>query len=153
MEGGYQFKTKVVNIIPLASIQAGTLWRSAFTESDAGALDLAVDSDRNTSFIGSLGLKLKKEYRIQNSSIIPEIRCKWLHEFANSDYILNASFTGYPASTFSVRGDQARRDSAAVGAGLSWEIDKSFALALTYDAVLSGDRTEHGGTVGLRFRW
>jgi len=153
VETGYQITTEAVNIIPLASIQAGSLWRNAFTERDAGALNLIADSDRTSSFIGSLGVKLRKEYRIQNGSIIPELRCKWLHEFADSDYTLNASFTGYPVSTFSVRGDRAQRDSAAVGAGVNWEMNKSFALALTYDATLSGDRTEHGGTAGIRYRW
>jgi len=153
VETGYQIKTDAVNIIPLASIQAGSLWREAFTERDAGALDLSADSDRTSSFIGSLGVKLRKEYRVQNGSIIPEIRCKWLHEFTDSDFTLNASFTGYPVSTFSVRGDRAQRDSAAVGAGLNWEIGKSFGLALAYDAILSGDRTEHGGTAGIRYRW
>lgn len=153
VETGYRIKTAAVNIIPLASVQVSSLWRSAFTESNAGALDLVVDSDRTTSFIGSLGVKLRKEYKTKNGSISPEIRCKWLHEFADSDYMLNASLTGYPVSSFSVRGDRAHRDSADISAGFSWEIDRSFALAFTYDAVLTGDRTEHAGTAGIRFRW
>ena len=137
----------------MASIQAGSLRRNAFTEKHAGALDLSADSNRTSSFIGSLGVKLRKEHRIQNGSITPEIRVRWLHEFADNDYTLNASFTGYPVSTFSVRGDKARRDSAAVGAGLNWEIGKSFGFALAYDATFTGDRTEHGGTAGIRYRW
>ncbi len=152
-ETGYRIKTNAVDIIPMASIQAGSLWRNAFTESDAEALDLNADSDRTSSFIGSLGVKLRKEYKTKIGSLTPEVRVRWLHEFVNSDYALNASFAYTPASTFSVRGDSARRDSASVGAGLNWEIDRNFGLALTYDATLSGDRTEHGGTAGIRIRW
>ncbi len=153
METGYQIKTVLVNIIPMASIQVSSLWRDAFTETDAGSLNLNVDSDRDSSLIGSLGVRLKKEFKTQSGSVTPEFRVRWLHEFVNSDYALNASFTGNPLSTFSVQGDSARRDSAAVGAGLGWEINESFGLTLTYDAVLSGDRTEHGGTAGIRYRW
>lgn len=153
VETGYRLKTKAVNIIPLASIQAGSLWRSALTERDAGTLDLSAESDRTTSLIGSLGVKLRNEYRIQNGSLTPEIRVRWLHEFADNDYTLTASFTGYPVSTFSVRGEGAQRDRAAVGAGLNWEINKRFSLALTCDATLSGDRLEHGGTAGIRYLW
>ncbi len=154
VETGYQIKTNAVDIIPVASVQAGSLWRNAFTESDAGALDLNADSDRSSSFIGSLGVKIRKEYKTtKNGSVTPEIRVRWLHEFVNSDYTLNASFAGDPVSAFSVRGDKAHRDSAAIGFGFSWEFDKNFGFALAYDAVLSGDRTEHGGTAGIRYRW
>jgi len=153
VETGYQITTEAIDIIPMASVQASSLWRNAFTEKDAGALNLDVEKEHNTSLLSGLGFKLKKEYKTTNGVITPEFRARWLHEFADSDYTLNASFTGYPVSTFSVRGDRAQRDSAAVGAGVNWEMNKSFALTLTYDATLSGDRTEHGGTTGIRYRW
>jgi outer membrane autotransporter protein len=150
---GYQIKTEPVNIIPPAAVQAGSLWRNACTESDAGALNLNAESDRTSSLIGSLGEKLRKEYKTKSGTIIPEIRVRWLHEFVNNDYTLNASFADDPVSTFSVRGDRAHCDSAAIGFGLSWEIDKSFSFALAYDAILSGDHMEHGGTAGIRYKW
>jgi outer membrane autotransporter protein len=153
VETGYQIKTEAVNIIPLASVQASSLRRNSFTEKHAGALDLSADSNRMSSFIGSLGVKLRREHRIQNGSITPEVRVRWLHEFGDNDYTLNAAFAGYPTSVFSVRGDRAQRDSAAVGVGLNWEIGKSFGFALAYDAIFAGDHTEHGGTAGIRYRW
>ncbi len=152
-EAGYRFRIGTVSIIPTASLQAGSLWRNAFTETGAGALDLAADSDRMSSLIGSLGVRLKKEFRMQSSSITPEIRVRWLHEFVNGDYALDASFTGDPVSTFSVRGDRMQQDSAAIGFGLNWKIGESFRLALSYDATLSGDSTEHSGTAGIRYEW
>ena len=110
-----------------------------------------MESDRTSSLISSLGVKLKKEYKIQNSSLIPEIKVKWLHEHANSDSTVNASFAEYPFSTFSVNGDKALRDSAAVGFGLVWAIEKNFGFALAYDANLSGDRIEHSVTIVMRY--
>ncbi|NPU83784.1 MAG: autotransporter domain-containing protein [Syntrophaceae bacterium] len=152
-EAGYRFRIGTVSVIPTASLQAGSLWRNAFTETDAGALGLAADSDRMSSLIGSLGVGLKKEFRMENGSITPEIRVRWLHEFVDGDYTLDASFTDDPVSTFSVRGDRVQQDSAVIGFGLSWEIGKSFDLALSYDATLSGDSTEHSGTAGIRYEW
>lgn len=152
-EAGYRFRIGTFSVIPTASLQAGSLWRNAFTETGAGALDLAEDSDRMSSLTGSLGVRLKKEFRMQSSSITPEIRVRWLHEFVNDDYALDASFTGDPASTFTIRGDRAQQDSAAIGFGLSWEIGESFDLALSYDATLSGDSTEQSMTAGIRYEW
>ncbi|HOI73282.1 MAG TPA: autotransporter domain-containing protein [Syntrophales bacterium] len=152
-EAGYRYQIGGVSVIPMVSLQAGSLWRNAFTETDAGALDLAVDGDRMSSLTGSLGIGLKKEFRMESSSITPEIRVRWRREFVNGDYTIDASFAGDPVSTFSVRGDRGRRDSAAIGFGLSWEIDEHFRLALSYDAIWSGDSTEHGGTAGIRYKW
>ncbi len=152
-EAGYSFLINTVNIIPLVSMQAGSAWRNAFTETDAGALNLDAESNRESSLIGSLGLKMKKEFRMQKGFVTPEIRVRWLHEFADGEYTVNASFAGNTVSAFNVRGERAQRDSAAIGLGLSWGIGKNFGLALAYDAVISGDRTDHGATAGIRYRW
>jgi outer membrane autotransporter protein len=67
--------------------------------------------------------------------------------------MLNASFTGAPASTFTVQGDKPNRDSVALGFGLTCTTMKNLSLFLTYDANLSGDHTEQAGSLGMRYRW
>jgi autotransporter-associated beta strand protein len=153
VETGYTIRTQSVDIVPMASIQAGSLWRNAFTEKDAGDLDLTAASDRTSSLIGSLGVLLKKEFSTRAGSVTPEIRARWFHEFARSDYMLHASFAGAPTAAFRVGGNSAPPDRAAIGCGLNWEIGTNLGLDLTYEASLSGDQTEHSGMAGFSYRW
>jgi uncharacterized protein with beta-barrel porin domain len=153
VETGYRLPIDSVSLIPMASLQAGSLWRSSFTEADAGALNLGVENEYATSLIGSLGFKLQKEFKMQNSTITPALRVRWLHEFANNQYSMNAVFASDPVSTFNITGEGAKRDSGVVGFGLAWEIGRNLGLAMTYDVNISGDHTDHSGMIGLRYRW
>jgi fibronectin-binding autotransporter adhesin len=152
-ETGYRFKTRIVNIIPMASLQASYLARNGFREEDAGALNLTVDRDYTSSLVSSLGVKVRRNITAGAGILFPELRARWLHEFLNDDYVLNAAFTGAPASTFTVKGDRPNRDAVALGFGLSYMTRKNLNLFVTYDATLSGDRTEHGGSLGIKYRW
>ncbi|MBA4418491.1 MAG: hypothetical protein C0392_11380 [Syntrophus sp. (in: bacteria)] len=152
-EVGYLFKIHTISIIPMASFQAGYLTQNSYTERDAGALNLAVDRNHTSSLLSSLGVKIRKDFATGAGTLTPEVRAKWLHEFSNDDYILNSAFAGAPASTFTVQGDKPNRDSIALGFGLTCVTKKSLSLFLAYDAIISGDHTEHGGSLGMRYRW
>jgi len=152
-ETGYLIRTEAVTIIPLASLQAGFLARDGFTETDAGALNLDVDRDCATSVVGSLGVRVRKDIRTEAGEITPELRARWLHEFADDSYTVNASLAGSPAAVFAVKGDRVQRDSAVFGAGLAWATQKNLNLLLSYDAVFAGDRKEQGVALGMRYTW
>jgi outer membrane autotransporter protein len=152
-EAGYAFKMNTITIIPMASFQAGYLTQNSYTERDAGALNLAVDRNHTSSLLSSLGVKVRKDFTIDAGTLTPEVRAKWLHEFSNDDYMLNSAFAGAPASTFTAQGDRPNRDSIGLGFGLTCVTKKNLSLFLTYDAIISGDHTEHGGSLGMRYRW
>ncbi|HOW53339.1 MAG TPA: autotransporter domain-containing protein [Syntrophorhabdaceae bacterium] len=154
LEGGYRLTTSPVDIIPLASLTGIYLMRDGFTERDAGALSLSADSDHTSSLVGSLGMRLTKDYKISSSdTLTPELKVAWDHEFANGDYALDASFAGYPTSTFTVRGDRPNRDSLGAGFRLTWQTKEDICLHFTYDGSFSGDNTQHAGTLGIQYRW
>ncbi len=153
VEAGYRLPIDSVSLIPMASLQAGSLWRYNFIETDAGALNLDVENEYATSIIGSAGFKLKKEFKLQGGTLTPELRVRWLHEFANNDYSMSAVFASDPISTFTVNGDGAKRDSSVIGFGLAWDIGKTLGMTLSYDVNVSGDRTDHSGMIGMRYRW
>jgi outer membrane autotransporter protein len=149
----YRFMLNTLQVIPMASFQASSLTREGFTEEDAGALDLDADREHTSSLLGSLGVRLRKAFRMDKGSISPEVRARWLHEFSTDRYVLNAAFVGSALSTFTVKEDRPNRDSIVLGLGLSYETTKNLDLFLAYDANISGDRTEHGGSLGLQYRW
>jgi len=153
LEGGYRIATPPVDIIPLVSLTGISLMRDGFTERDAGALCLNAGSDTTSSLMSSLGVRLTKDYRVSSGTLTPALRMTWDHEFANDDYALDASFAGYPLSTFTARGDRPHRDSLGASLSLAFEAKENISLNLTYDGSFSGDTTQHAGTVGLRRRW
>jgi outer membrane autotransporter protein len=153
VEGGVKLRSCCLDVIPVASLTGIRFTRDGFRERDAGSLSLDADSSTASSLVGSLGLKLRKEYKMASGMMVPEVKAAWLHEFVSDDYLLSAAFAGYPASTFTVRGDRPLRDSINTGLLLTWEIPKHMSLYLSYDAVLSGDQSGQLGSVGIRYRW
>jgi outer membrane autotransporter protein len=150
---GCEAEVVLPDVIPVASLTGIRFTRDGFRERDAGSLSLDADSSTASSLVGSLGLKLRKEYKMASGMMVPEVKAAWLHEFVSDDYLLSAAFAGYPASTFTVRGDRPLRDSINTGLLLTWEIPKHMSLYLSYDAVLSGDQSGQLGSVGIRYRW
>ncbi len=153
LETGRRIVTPHVDVIPVASIEGTYLTRDGFRETGAGALNLDIDSDHASSLLSSLGVRFRKQYKAPSGSVTPEVKALWLHEFASDDYTVSAFFSGSPLSTFTVRGDRPDRNSANTGLSLTWETEKGMGLCLSYDAILSRDHTEHGGSLGMKYRW
>jgi outer membrane autotransporter protein len=153
IEGGYKWKTKYADIIPLASFQAMYLLRGGFTEDGAGSLGLDADRENVASYLGSVGLRLRKDVFIKAGILSPELRLRWDHEFSNENHVLNASFTGYPQTAFTVRADRPDRDRFAAGVGLVLKTAGNVYLNLSYEGYFSNDTTRHSGMVGLQYRW
>ena len=109
--------------------------------------------EHSQSLASGLGVRIKKEFETGCGVVAPEAKLRWLHEFLDDDYEIDAAFSGYPASAFTVGTDAAARDSAAVGLGMAWAIGNNLAFALAYDAAISNDWTQHAGSLGLKYRW
>jgi len=153
LEAGYNVKIDTFSITPLASLQAGYLNRDGFTETGAGALNLRADEENSQSLLSALGVRMKKDYQTTLGLITPEIQLRWLHEFRDAEYRIDAAFAGYPSSAFTAQTDEAARDSAAIDLGISWAIRDNLDLVLAYNATLSSDRTQHAGLLGLTYWW
>ncbi len=152
-EAGYRIAAAPVDVIPMVSLTGASLMRNGFQERDAGAMNLDVDAGRTSSLVGSLGVRLRKDYTVSSGSVTPEVRMRWDHEFSKNDHVLEASFCGYPTSAFTVRADRPERNSFAPGFTLTWRTKDNMDFHLTYDGSFSEDSTRHWGTLGLRYTW
>jgi hypothetical protein len=81
----------------------------------------------------------------------PRVRMTWDHDFANDDYALDASFAGYPLTTFTARGDRPHRDSLGASLSLAFEARRTSPSTSPTAAASPGTHAARG-TVGLRWR-
>ncbi len=152
-EAGYNVKIDTFSITPLASLQASHLNRNGFTEKGAGSLNLSVKKENTQSFTSALGVRVKKDYHTSLGIITPDIRLRWLHEFQDVEYQIDAAFDGYSSSAFIAQTDKTARDSAAFDLGIAWRIKDNLDLVMAYNATISSDRTQHTGLLGVTFWW
>ena len=153
LESGYKLITRYADIIPFASFQASYLTRGSFSEDGAGALSLDADRERISSYLASLGVRLRKDYAIPAGTLSPAVRLSWDHEFSNDDHSLNASFTGYPQTAFTVSADRPDRDRLAAGVGLTLKTKGNVYINLSYDGTFSNDTMQHSGMLGIQYKF
>jgi len=154
LEGGYRFKYRGFDVQPLASLQVIYLSQESYTEKDAGALNLVVDEEDTTSLVGTLGVRVAKEFDMSKGvKVIPEVRARWAYEFSNEDYLVNARFEGSTTGSFRVEGDKPNRNSGLLGLGFTIRAHKNFNFSVDYDADVSGDRTVQALRAGVTFTW
>ena len=121
-----------------------------FTETGAGALNLQVASQSTRSARTLLGAKTVHQW----GRLTVEPRLTWAHEFGNVNAPLVASFTGAPgAGNFQISGTALKRDSLALGLGVSGQLRKGFTL--TADAQWEGNTQQRNLAffVALRGAW
>ena len=154
VETGYRVKVdKTLDIIPMASLQYSDISRQSFDESGAGIASLFVDSESANSFLGTLGVRVRKEFATATGgTVTPEFRARWVHEFSNSDYKVNASFGGSPG-VFSVATDRPDRDSILLGLGLNASLRSNTSIFANFDANLGSEQKDYSGSLGIRYRW
>ena len=154
VESGYLLPFKAVSITPYVSFLALDSRRDGFTESGADALNLIGDSARTTSLQGSLGIGLAKEFVINKTFFLtPEISARWVHEFGDTNAVLDARFAGAPSGSFRVSSDTWARDSGVFSLGLTGRAGDAWNFFFAYDARVRSKEFAHAVTGGIRLRW
>nr|WP_255325533.1 autotransporter outer membrane beta-barrel domain-containing protein [Rhodopirellula sp. SWK7] len=125
--------------------------QNAFTETGAGAMNLAMSGVDTHSLRSNLGSRLQwQSWTSQRGwEITPEIRGSWMHEFLDTTSIVNAQFAGVGGAGFSANGLDLGRDWAIVGRGFSASPSARWELRADYDTQFNDDpsaphRLRHG---------
>jgi outer membrane autotransporter protein len=141
-----------VTLQPLAAFDWSQLGQDGFQETGADALDLDVDSETTTSLLSSVGARLHGRVELdEETSMVPELRAMWLHEFGDRDRIVRGRLTGaLTGGDFRVLGAEAPRDSALVGLGWSATIGDAVRVFADYDAIIDSRRLEHNFALSVR---
>lgn len=139
---------------PFVGLQATTLDQASFTESGAGALDLAVGGQSTSSVRTQLGSRLTRDVALVDGHVVTiGIKVAWAHELSDTGTTTTASFAGAPGASFAVQGAQRGRDSALVGLGVASKLDASSSVFLRYDGDIDGADNAHAVIGGIRLTW
>ncbi len=150
LEGGHTFTENGLDLTPLVSLHYLRLHVNGYTETDAGDLSLAVESQDYSLFQTGLGAKLAYPILRQASRIIPEVSVKWLYDFVGDRQQSISQFIGGGAS-FATKGFDPAQSSYIAGAKLTLLTKANVTFALSYDFEKKADFSGHSGYVNLRY--
>ncbi len=149
---GYTFnKGKGLEVTPLGSMQYMHLHLNTYKETEAGALNLNIDTQDYDLVQSGLGIKFNYPLKWPKFEIIPEFRWIWLHDFVGDmQQSLENTYQGAGAAfnTYGVRPDRNTHD---LGTSLSLNTDFGVSLAAGYDCQLREDLLGHSGVVTVKY--
>jgi len=152
LEGGYSFHHQGIKITPLASLHYQHLHLRDYCESGAGALNLAVDTQRYNILQSGLGAKIAYPIQKNNVQLIPELHARWLYDFVGDPQQATAQFTGGGA-TFASKGLDPPKSSYNIGAKLNILTEYGVTLSLDYDLEIKHGFHSHNGYINARYEF
>lgn len=140
---------------PFGGIQYIYARQNAFAESGAGAMSLQMSGVDTHSLRSHLGSRLQWQSRTNRFGwrVTPEIRGSWLHEFLDTNSIVNAQFSGVGVAGFQANGLDLGRDWAVLGGGAEIRLSRSLSVNVNYDSQFNEHQVIHLGAGTLSYVW
>ncbi|MEP1643048.1 autotransporter domain-containing protein [Rhodopirellula bahusiensis] len=140
---------------PFAGLQYVYARQNAFTETGAGAMNLAMSGVDTHSLRSNLGTRLQWQSWMSRRgwAITPEIRGSWMHEFLDTTSIVNAQFAGVGGAGFTANGLDLGRDWAILGGGFEARPSDRWELRADYNTQFNENQVLHIGSGTLAYRW
>ncbi len=157
VEAGYRigiYEPAALSITPFARFQGTTNSQNGFTESGAGALNLAVAAQTTGSARSVLGAEFAGAFGPEGrEKLALQMRLGWAHEYANTARPVTAAFAGAPGANFTVFGAAPQTDSAVVSLAASTAVVQGVSVYLRYDGEMGTGTNSHALNCGLRVTW
>ncbi|QDT05738.1 Extracellular serine protease precursor [Rubripirellula lacrimiformis] len=140
---------------PFAGLQYVYARQNGFTETGAGAMNLAMSGVDTHSLRSNLGSRLQWQSWTSRRGwgITPEIRASWMHEFLDTTSVVNAQFAGVGGAGFSANGLDLGRDWAIVGGGFAARPGDRWELRADYDTQFNDRQVLHIGSGSVSYVW
>jgi len=152
---GYDWQVGNFTIGPILSGQYTYAGIAPFTETGAGALDLAVSQQNVNSLRASLGGRVAYTWKLSDKvSLIPEGRLFWQHEFLENSRSIASSLDGGNGPSFDYATSAPSRDAVFAAAGVSAQFGPNWTAYLYYNADFGRqDYIGHSVSTGLNFKF
>ena len=134
LDGGYEFHSGALTFGPIAGLQYVHLDVDGFTETNAGAANLAVDEQQVDSLRSRLGGAVRYNWQWYGGKVVavPHLSATWQHEFLQNDGGITSQFAGQGLGSFTVTTSNVERDSALVDTGIDVQWNHAFSTFLDY---------------------
>jgi outer membrane autotransporter protein len=151
--GGYLMPVKDSVLEPFGRLQYTRLDEDAFTESGASSVNQRISSRDTDSLISEIGVRISRSFPQAGGRLTTDASVAWLHDFDIDDRTITTSYTGAPASSFSVPGQDVESNGVTLGLGVGFETSKGVSTSLNYNGEFRDGFSAHGiiGRVSYRF--
>lgn len=152
--GGYRFYLEDDLIIqPMLGLFAANIKTDTYEETGNGPMNMHVESDDYNSLKTMVGIKAKKEYKLDNGMRLkPEMHVRWYHELGDRQGGVDAYFLAQQ-ELFSSQGIEAPKDITDVAFRLTTENDEDLDIFVESFYQFGKGFYNVGGTVGLRYNF
>ncbi|MCX5679391.1 MAG: autotransporter domain-containing protein [Candidatus Omnitrophica bacterium] len=151
--GGYTFDMKNnLKLTPIASLQWSHLRLAGYTETEAGALNLSVDSQNYDMLQSGIGAKLEYPVKMKCGILTPEVHGKWLYDFIGDDMAMTSTFTGGGPS-FNSNGFKPAKSSFDLGGKLSLDLKNDVSIVGEFNTELKDQYYGLFGSASLRYKF
>jgi outer membrane autotransporter protein len=138
---------------PYTALQYIYLHQDDLVETGAGVLNLDVEDLDAHSLRSILGGRFARTFYENGRAITPEFRAAWMHEFLDTNQVVNTGLAGIGGAGFAVRGVDLGRDWATLGTGFNFHLTDATRLFAGYDLQFNDHQTFHVGSGGVEFVW
>jgi outer membrane autotransporter protein len=138
---------------PFGRLQYIKLDEDAFTEKGAGDINQRISSRDTESLTSEIGVRVSRSFPQAGGRLTTDASVAWLHDFDIDDRAITTSYTGAPASSFSVPGQDVERNGVTLGLGVGFETRKGVSSSLNYNGEFRDGFSAHGiiGRISFRF--
>lgn len=137
-------------LTPIVRLDWNHISQNAYTETDAGALNLDVAAASTNRLRSSLGAQLNHDTKLLGFAVQPFLRAFWHYDFMNSGVSASSSFAGGGAA-FITPGQELDRYTGTVGAGMNVFTHNNFTGSVAYDYNVGSAYQSH--TAQAQIRW
>jgi outer membrane autotransporter protein len=131
---GKDFEIGKFTFGPIIGAQYSYAGIGSFTESGAESLDLVLGQQNANSLRTNLGARLAYNWEVgSNTTLIPEIRGFWMHEFLNNPRNITSSLDGGNGASFDYETSAPYRNSVFGGAGISAKFADRWSASVFYN--------------------
>ena len=150
LTGGRQCDAGSWRFEPFVSVRYARLNEEKFTEEGAGSANLIVESRTMDWLSSDLGIRLSRNFPGERKAFVPELLLSWNHDFnLENDRPIIAAFEGDPSATFTMNGQNIRRDGVTFGIGFTYLTNSGWKAGLRYHRVQRSDYRANSLTVSL----
>ena len=152
---GKEFRLKNWTVTPRAGFQYTRVHVNGLNETDAGALNLAVNGYGAQSMRSTLGVQVAYQAKLSDKvTIIPYLTAGWQHEFDSPPETVRAALPADGGGSFRYNGSSLGLDRMQTGAGVMLNVGEDTSLNLGYQAEFgSGDYESHMIMLMLSYRF